>query len=132
MAGARDIRSEHGQTAVEFALVTPLIVVLLLAVIEVGITFNHYVTLTDAARAGARTAIVARFSGQSATQIAQSVRDAASNLDQAQLGVTVNPPVPTVSGSDVTVVASYPYSISILGWVVTSGTLSSTMMERVE
>src|SRR5205823_14830115 len=35
-------------------------------------------------------------------------------------------------GSDVTVTASYPYSISLLGLVVKSGRLSSTTTERVE
>jgi hypothetical protein len=36
------------------------------------------------------------------------------------------------AGSDVTVTATYPYSISLLGWVVASGNLSTTMKERVE
>ena len=35
-------------------------------------------------------------------------------------------------GSDVTVTASYPYAISLLGWVVASGNLNTTMKERVE
>ena len=35
-------------------------------------------------------------------------------------------------GSDVTVTATYPYSISILGLVVSSGTLSSSTTMRVE
>ena len=35
-------------------------------------------------------------------------------------------------GSDVTVTATYPYSISLLGWVVKSGMLTTTMKERVE
>jgi len=32
----------------------------------------------------------------------------------------------------VTVTASYPYQISLLGFTVASGTLNSTMKERVE
>ena len=35
-------------------------------------------------------------------------------------------------GSDVTVSASYPYDVSLLGWVVASGQLNTTMKERVE
>ena len=35
-------------------------------------------------------------------------------------------------GTDLTVTATYPYSISLLGWVVSSGQLTSTMKERVE
>ncbi len=127
-----DIRGEHGQTAVEFALVAPLLIALLLAIIQVGVAFNHYVTLTDAARAGARKAIVARFSGASLTDIQQAVRDAASDLDQTQLGIQVDDPTWTVPGSDVTVKVTYPYEINLLGWVVSSGNLTSTMTERLE
>jgi hypothetical protein len=32
----------------------------------------------------------------------------------------------------VTVTATYPYSISLLGWVVTSGSLTTTTTEAVE
>jgi hypothetical protein len=35
-------------------------------------------------------------------------------------------------GSDVTVTASYPYSISLLGVVVKSGRITSKTTERVE
>ena len=35
-------------------------------------------------------------------------------------------------GSDVTVTATYPYEVSLLGLVVASGQLNTTMKERVE
>ncbi|HKI91714.1 MAG TPA: TadE/TadG family type IV pilus assembly protein [Gaiellaceae bacterium] len=124
--------ADDGQTAVEFALVAPLLVVLLLAVIQIGLAFNHYVTLTDAARAGARKAVVARFSGASIGDVEQAVRSAASDLDQTQLGIQVADPTWNVPGSDVTVTVTYPYSIGLLGWVVASGNLTSTMTERLE
>jgi Flp pilus assembly protein TadG len=127
-----DIRSETGQTAVEFALVAPLLVVLLLAIIQVGLAFNSHVTVTDAARAGARRAVVARFSGASVADIEQAVRDAAGNLDQSKLKVLVDDPTWNVAGSDVTVTVTYPYAISLFGWVVSSGDVSSKMVERLE
>src|SRR4051812_18867531 len=107
------LRSETGQTAVEFALVAPMLVVLLLAVIQVGIAFNSHVTVTDAARAGARQAIVARFSGASVADIEQAVRNAAGNLNQNKLKVLVDDPTWTVAGSNVTVTVTYPYEISL-------------------
>jgi Flp pilus assembly protein TadG len=127
-----DIRSERGQTAVEFALVTPMLVVLLLAIIQVGVAFNSHVTVTDAARAGARQAVVARFSGASIADIEQAVRNSASDLDQSKLQVVVADPTWNVPGSDVTVTVTYPYEINLLGWVVTSGNVTSKMTERLE
>ena len=56
----RVVRDEKGQTMAEFAIVLPLLVVLLFGIVQFGILFNNYVTLTDAARAGARAAAVSR------------------------------------------------------------------------
>jgi Flp pilus assembly protein TadG len=55
------VQREDGQALVEFTLVLPLLVVLLLAIVQLGIAFNHYLVLTDAVRAGARAASVSRL-----------------------------------------------------------------------
>ena len=52
--------TDRGQTLVEFALVLPLLALLLFGVIQFGIVFNNYIDLTDAVRAGARKAAVSR------------------------------------------------------------------------
>jgi Flp pilus assembly protein TadG len=126
-----DIRSEEGQTAVEFALVAPLLIVMLLGILQIGITFNHYLTVTDAARAGARRAIVARVQGLTPADVEASVRAAATGLDSTQLKVKVDDPT-WKAGSNVTVTVTYPYSIDILGVVVASGDLTSTMTDLLE
>ncbi|MBP1920796.1 TadE family protein [Youngiibacter multivorans] len=48
------ISGEAGQSAVEFALVLPLLLVLLLGIIEFGWFLNAKITVTGAAREGAR------------------------------------------------------------------------------
>jgi Flp pilus assembly protein TadG len=126
-----DIRSEEGQTAVEFALVAPLLIVLLLGILQIGITFNHYLTITDAARAGARRAIVARVAGLTPADVETSVRAAATGLDRDSLKVKVDDPT-WKAGSNVTVTVTYPYAIDILGVVVASGDLTSTMTDLLE
>jgi|SRR5581483_6429749 len=131
---SRRISSEEGQTAVEFALVAPFVVALLLAVIQFGVAFHDYVTITDAARAGARKAIVARFNGGSTSDAVQAVRDSAAQLNQSKLGVDVSDPQWNTPGSVVTVTATYPYTISIplLGMTVSSGTLTAVAKEKLE
>lgn len=124
------IRNERGQTLTEFALVLPLLALLLFGVIQFGIVFNHYVTLTDAVRAGARKGSVARLLPSPVAETAAAVRGSAADLDQAQLNVSVASTF--AAGEDVTVSATYPYSISLLGVVVKSGQLSSVTTERVE
>lgn len=132
MRALHAVRGDRGQTAVEFALVAPVIIVLLLGIVQIGIAFHNYITLTDAARAGARQAVVDRFSGESIAQLQQHVRDAAGDLNQSQLQVNVNLPAPLSSGKSLTVTAQYPYSVNLLGFVVASGNMSSTMTDRLE
>ena len=45
-----DLRSQKGQSLTEFALALPIFALLLFAVIQFGIVFNNYLTLTDATR----------------------------------------------------------------------------------
>lgn len=49
---------DAGQSLVEFALVIPVFLLLLVALFDVGLAVFSYNTLTNAAREGARTAIV--------------------------------------------------------------------------
>lgn len=123
-------KREQGQTMTEFALVLPLLALLLFGVIQFGIVFHQYVTLTDAVRAGARQGAVGRHVADPVAETEDRVRDSAADLDQAKLGVTVSSS--WAQGSDVTVTATYPYNISLLGVVVKSGNLTSTTTERVE
>ncbi len=114
----------------EFALVLPMLALLLFAVTQFGITFNRYLALTDAVRAGARAGSVARHAEDPAGTTEARVRDAAANLDPAELTVTVTSS--WEPGDDVVVSASYPYSINLLGVVVANGDLTSQTTERVE
>jgi Flp pilus assembly protein TadG len=123
-------KNQRGQTMAEFALVLPMLALLLFAVTQFGITFNRYLALTDAVRAGARAAAVARHEENPPGTAETRVRDAAANLDQADLTVTVASS--WEPGDDVVVSASYPYSINLLGIVVANGSLTSQTTERVE
>jgi hypothetical protein len=73
---------------------------------------------------------VARRLSSPSTQVETQVRNAATDLKASSLNVSVTSTF--VQGSDVTVTATYPYELKILGLVVKSGLLHSTMTERVE
>jgi Flp pilus assembly protein TadG len=115
---------------VEFALVLPILLLLLLGIIQFGIVFNNYLAVTDAVRAGSRVAAVSRLDPNREDTVKQKVKDAADNLDTGKLDITVSSS--WKPGEEVSVTASYPYEISLLGMVVKSGRVSSTTTERVE
>ena len=123
-------RNERGQTMVEFALVVPILCVVLFGILQFGALYNDYVTLTDATRVGARKAATSRQEASPAAAAEAATRSAAQGLTQADLAVSVA--AAWERGQTVTVKATYPYEIDLLGVVVASGNLESETTERIE
>ena len=116
---------------VEFAMVIPLLLVVLFGIIQFGILYNHYITLTDATRVGARKGSVSRTAPNPSALAEAATRNSATGLDQSQLVVIVTPTA-WAPGAELTVEATYPFDVNVLGFVVASGNLHSKTVERVE
>jgi Flp pilus assembly protein TadG len=116
---------------VEFALVIPVLLVVIFGIIQFGILYNNYISLTDATRIGARKAAVSRQTADPVGLATAAVRNAASDLRMSDLTVDVRATV-WAPGADVTVETSYPYELDIMGVVVASGLLRSSTTERIE
>ena len=86
------LHNERGQTMVEFTLVLPVLLVVLFGIIQFGITFSNYVALTDAVRAGARTAAISRSAADPVGDTKARVLNASGDLKAADVK-------PTVTGS---------------------------------
>lgn len=130
MATDKNLDNQRGQAMVEFAIVVPLLMLLILAIIQIGGIYRNYLALVDSVRAGARVAAVSRQDANPAAEAVARVRDAANDLSQGSLDVQVTST--WLAGSDVTVTASYPYQMCLLGVICQSGVLHSTTKERVE
>jgi Flp pilus assembly protein TadG len=130
----RKAHEEKGQALVEFALVAPLLFLILFGIVQFGIAFKNSIALTDAVRAGARKAAVSRAAADPVSATDNAVLGAATDLDSSVLSsrIQVSTPGGWTSGDTVTVSATYPYSINILGIVVASGDLHSQTTERIE
>ena len=76
--------NQRGQTMAELALVLPVLLVLLLGIAQFGVTFNNYVSLTDAVRAGARKAAVSRNLGDPAGACRAQVLASAGSLNTTE------------------------------------------------
>jgi Flp pilus assembly protein TadG len=126
------IKNERGQTMTEFAFVLPILLVVLFGIVQFGIIYNNYVTLTDAARAASRQGAVSRSSSDPEGDCESTGYAAGTNLKNPGTDFVVKCNSTWAAGSDVTVTATYPYDIKLLDWVVASGTLNTTMKERVE
>src|SRR6266702_3177253 len=77
----RHIRDERGQTMTEFAFVLPILLVLLFGIVQFGVIFNNYVTLTDAARTASRKGAVSRNASDPQGTCQKAGYDAGTNLN---------------------------------------------------
>jgi Flp pilus assembly protein TadG len=136
-------RDQSGQALVEFALLAPVLLLVLVGIIKCAITFNHYVVLTDAVRAGARQLAVSRGVPSACTNAVTRVKSSASDLDSAQITVQTNVDGSSSNcgnlgsgseqGNDAEVSASYPCDLVIFGINFAPGCkLTSKMTERIE
>ena len=78
------MRDSRGQSLVEFALVLTPLLLLMLAIVQFGLIFNGYVTLSNAVREGARTAsiyVYDRNLSKSANDAARAAAARASMVD---------------------------------------------------
>ncbi|MEA3408991.1 MAG: TadE family protein [Candidatus Eisenbacteria bacterium] len=79
MTGRNDDRS-RGQALVEFAVVIPLILLLMLALFDAGRAVIFYTELTNASRVGARVAMVNQSDDATCTTSERTYKCAASEL----------------------------------------------------
>ena len=119
-------KRENGQTLVEFALVLPIFLLVLFAIVDFGMAFHSWITVTNSAREGARLGAVRATSGE----IEQRVRDTAASLEQADLTVAVTN-AEGQPGESVVVDVSYDYSLMTpladLLNLVSGGTIPATL-----
>lgn len=64
------MKEENGQGIVEFAIAIPLVLFVLLGILEFGWLFNAKITLTSAAREGARAAVVSTINQEERAYLA--------------------------------------------------------------
>jgi len=114
---------------VEFALLLPILLLLLLALVQVGALARDRLLLSQASRAGAREAAIT----DSESAIVQSATRAAPGLDPARLRITVERA--GARGAPVTVSAAYdvPIAAPLAGWLLPeSVTLDDSATTRQE
>src|SRR5687768_14566010 len=126
----RRLRDERGATAVEFAFIVPLLIVLVLGIAEFGHAFQVQGTLSAAAREGVR--LMALQNDPSAARAA--VRNAASSLNpgitDAQIAISpASCPELNGGSTSVRLTISYPMPY-LIGFFGSSVDLTGTGVMR--
>ncbi len=104
-------RGEHGQAAVEFALVLPVLLLITLVVCQVALSLNCYLVVTSASREGAR-----RGAETNDTDAARkAAMSAAGGLPGTGPEVEVSFPEGRAKGSPVVVTVAYRMPLLLPG-----------------
>jgi TadE-like protein len=128
------LKREDGAAAVEFALLLPLLLMILFGVIEFGFVFYNQEVITNASREGARFGIVMRDPKYTKAEI----EDVVTNYTTSRLICLGSCPPPTVDaqgaggpfGSDLKVHVEYTYDFLVLPSFATS--LGDTLTLKAE
>lgn len=143
----RDIaKHERGTSAVEFAFVAPVLVLLAVGVAKFGLVLNNYLTLTESVATGARYLSLSRGGATPYSTTISQIRAAAISLDSASLTITTRidgvacgtdtacqTALTSAAGRSAAVSATYPCDLVIVGYNFSpTCTLSSSMTEMIE
>jgi Flp pilus assembly protein TadG len=123
-------QSEDGQAIVEFVIVLPLLVLLLLGIAQFGLAFHNYLSITDATRVGARAAAVKRTAGACAAATT-AIQNTVSAKQWTAISSRITCTAGTNTGDPVKVTVKYPYRIGLPGFSA-SGDLTASATERLE
>jgi hypothetical protein len=116
------IKDSTGASALEFAVVAPLLILLLIGMIEFGWVFQNQLAITHAAREGARLAAV----NDGANWDPGVVESRAYPLTTADgLGISLSE-----GAESVTVSVTYPYDWQLLPFPGTLGLESTAVMRK--
>lgn len=135
----RRSRRSRGQSLVEFALVVPVFLMIAFGTIDFGLAFDSSLTITNAAREGARYGVT----DPTTSAIQARVREVAGRLNNSSLGISVSCRTAAgaacpggmagaVSGTTLVVTVNYSYSMLTPIAFGTTIPLSSTAQMRVE
>lgn len=116
----RSLSSETGAELVEFALTFPLLLLVVMGIIDFGLLFQRYEVLTNAAREGARVAVLPGYTDPDViTRVNQYLQ--ATSLSPATVNTVVGVPQNVnIGGKCITlrpVTVSYVHTYTFLGGI---------------
>jgi len=136
--GLRGPRRRQGAAAVEFALVLPVLVTILIGATDFGRFYYSAIAVTNAARAGAAYGCMNPYDSSNSTAwqagITQAVTDELSQsaaFNTGQLTVNINPVVEPSGLTQISVQVIYPFT-TVVSWpaIPSSFNLSQTVVLR--
>jgi Flp pilus assembly protein TadG len=108
------LRNQRGAALIETAITIPLVLLVSVSIFEFGRAYQTWQVLTNAAREGARIAVLPDYTDAQVTSTVQSYLTSGrlSNVNAASITVVRNVPFGTTTASRITV--NYPFQFIVL------------------
>ncbi|MET0887750.1 MAG: TadE family protein [Mycetocola sp.] len=119
-------RDDRGAAAVEFALILPVLLILVLGIVEFGRAYNVQISLSQAAREGAREMAIHNDVGAARATAISAAPSVNPAITAGQIAVS---PASCTTGGTVTVTITYPLEL-MTGFFDDTFTLTSIGVMR--
>ncbi|MFO1028664.1 MAG: TadE/TadG family type IV pilus assembly protein [Acetobacteraceae bacterium] len=123
------VRDVKGGAVIEFALIAPVLTIIIFATAEFGINAAQYIQLTNAVAAGARQFSISRPTSTPFTSTTAAIKAAAPGLSGTSISIklsvagtqctddtTCKTKLGDNIGGQATVSATYPCNLPVIGW----------------
>lgn len=107
----------------------PLLLLLIVAIAQLGIVYNNYIDLTGAVRVGGRAAATQANQADACTTGKSAALDSWGGGTYSCVATTI--PGATANDPAEEIMGTAPFSINLLGIVVYSGSLHASATERL-
>ncbi|MDN7183083.1 pilus assembly protein [Caballeronia sp. SEWSISQ10-4 2] len=132
--GRHGLRRQAGSAVVEFALILPLLLLLLFGIVEFSIALYDKAVITNASREAARAGVIYKVPQMTVAQITSVAQNYASNYlitfgTATPISVAVDQSAGTTTGLPLKVTVTYTYGGLALGTIINplAGTAKNAM-----
>jgi Flp pilus assembly protein TadG len=139
------LKNNEGVSAIEFAIIAPVLLMIVTGVFQFGLAMNQYLNLTNAVAQGALSLALSRGNTTSYSAVTAAINSAAPNLVPGQITITVK-----INGAPCTsdgtcspllaaglpayVKATYPCNLTVMGvnYAPSGCTLSAQTTQMIQ
>jgi Flp pilus assembly protein TadG len=113
-------RTERGAELIELALVLPILLLMFAAIVDFGLMFQRFLVVSNAAREGARIAVLPGYTATDVTNrvteyVRQGTGDTSATPTVVTTATTIDPPGPTPAFPAVKVRVTLTHSYLLMG-----------------
>jgi Flp pilus assembly protein TadG len=108
------LRNQRGAALIETAITIPLVLLVSVAIFEFGRAYQTWQVLTNAAREGARVAVLEAYTDDMVRTRVRQYLNGGSLPNASSAGITIARNEPFMAGSASRVTVNYPFAFMVL------------------